>query len=143
MDEHELEIGALRATPFFADLSDADLDGVLGTGHHVHFAEGEAIFEHGDPGDAMYVVIAGRAQVDVGGRYHDLGPGAFFGEMGLIRRRKRSATVRAVEPVEALKIDADDFRRFLLEHPTVSVAMLEAVLDRLSEVQERVEAWMG
>jgi CRP-like cAMP-binding protein len=51
--------------------------------------------------------------------------------------------VKAVEPVTAMVITADDFRAFLLDHPSVAVAMLEGVLDRLREVQERVDAWMA
>jgi voltage-gated potassium channel len=143
MDEHQLEMGALRETPLLAGLGDEDLEHIVGMGRHEHFDAGTNIVEQGDPGDAMFIVLAGTAQVDVGGRYHDLGPGAFFGEMALIRRRKRSATVKAVEPVAALVIPAEEFRSFLLEHPSVAVAMLEGVVDRLGEVQERVEAWMA
>jgi voltage-gated potassium channel len=143
MDEHELEIGALQQMPYFADLGDEDLGNVIRIGQHAHFEAGEAIVEEGDPGDAMYIVLEGKAQVDVGGRYHNLEPGSFVGEMALIRRRKRSATVKAVESVTALKISAEDFHRFLLEHPKVAIAMLGAVIDRLNEVQERVEAWMA
>ena len=143
MDEHQLEIGALRQMPFFADLGDDDLGNVIRIGEHRHFETGESIVEEGDPGDGMYIVLEGKAQVDVGGRYHNLEPGSFVGEMALIRRRKRSATVRAVEPVTALKISAEDFHQFLLENPSVAIAMLGAVIDRLNEVQERVEAWMA
>ncbi len=143
MDEHELEIGALKQMPFFADLSDEDLSNVIRIGSHADFEAGQAIVEEGDPGDGMYIVLEGKAQVDVGGRFHNLEPGSFVGEMALIRRRKRSATVRAVEPVTALKISAEDFHAFLMEHPSVAIAMLVAVIDRLNEVQERVEAWMA
>src|SRR5205085_2537049 len=63
---------ALRAIPFFADLSDQDLEGILAVGQRVSFQPGEVIVEQGQPGDAMFVVLAGRAEVDVGGRYHAL-----------------------------------------------------------------------
>jgi CRP-like cAMP-binding protein len=143
MDEHQLEIGALKETPLFAGLGDEDLRNVVAMGTHAHFDAGQSIVEQGDRGDGMYVVLEGRAQVDVGGRFHNLEPGAFFGEMAMIGGRKRSATVKAVEPVTAMVITADDFRAFLLDHPSVAVAMLEGVLDRLREVQERVDAWMA
>jgi CRP-like cAMP-binding protein len=143
MDEHQVEMGALRDTPLLGGLGEEDLGTVARMGQHEHFESDQNIVEQGDPGDGMYIILAGRAQVDVGGRYHDMGPGEFFGEMALIRGRKRSATVKAVEPVAALKIPAEAFRTFLLEHPSVAVAMLEGVVDRLSEVQERVEAWMA
>ncbi|HXJ62282.1 MAG TPA: cyclic nucleotide-binding domain-containing protein [Actinomycetota bacterium] len=143
MDEHRLEIGALRQMPFFADLGDDDLGEVVRIGTHQHFESGEEIVVQGDAGDGMYIVLEGRAQVDVGGRFHNLEPGAFVGEMALIRKRKRSATVKAIEPVTALKVSAEDFHAFLMAHPGVAVAMLGAVIDRLNEVQERVDAWMA
>jgi CRP-like cAMP-binding protein len=43
--------------------------------------------------------------------------------------------------VEALRIPADDFQAFLVEHPSVAVSMLKSLVERLREVQERVEAW--
>jgi voltage-gated potassium channel len=143
MDEHRLEIGALRQMPFFADLGDEDLGNVVRIGSHRRFEQGEALVEEGDVGDGMYIVLEGKAQVDVGGRFHNLEPGSFVGEMALVRRRKRSATVKAVEPVTALWISAEDFEQFLRGHPGVAIAMLVAVIDRLQEVQERVEAWMA
>src|SRR5207302_5227877 len=117
MDERRIEIGALRATPFFAGLGDEDLENVLRVGERVRFEPGAAIVEHGDVGDSMYIAVSGRAQVDVGGRYHNLDAGSFFGEMALVRKAKRSATVRTVEPLEALRIGGEDFRAFLLDHP--------------------------
>ena len=57
--------------------------------------------EQGDAGDGMYVIVSGTAEVDVGGRFHKLTTGNFFGEMALVSAGKRMATVKAVEPVEA------------------------------------------
>jgi CRP-like cAMP-binding protein len=143
VEEHELEIEALKATPFFADLHPEELESVLQMGHHVHFDPGQAIVERGDTSDGMYIVIQGHAQVDVGGRYHDMKAGSFFGEMALIHGGKRGATVKAVDAVQALMIPGDDFRSFLLEHPSVAVTMLETLVRRLHEIQQRVEAWMS
>jgi CRP-like cAMP-binding protein len=143
VEEHELEIEALKSTPFFADLDPEDLGSVVRMGRHVHFDVGQAIVERGDRSDGMYIVVSGHAQVDVGGRYHDMKEGSFFGEMALIHGGRRGATVRAVEPVEALMIPGQDFRNFLLDHPSVAVTMLETLVRRLHEIQQRVEAWMS
>jgi CRP-like cAMP-binding protein len=134
---------ALRAIPFFSGLKAEDLSAIVQVGDRVRFDPGAAMVEEGDPADAMYVILSGSAEVDVGGRYHKLTPGSFFGEMALISSRKRMATVKATEQVEALRIPAAGFRDFLLEHPSVGVAMLEAIVDRLREVQERIDAWIG
>jgi CRP-like cAMP-binding protein len=140
-DPNESE--ALQRIPFFAGLSPEDVDQVLQVGRRVSFQPGQVMVERGENGDAAYMMLAGTAEVDVGGRFHTLKSGDFFGEMALIAARKRMATVKAVEPVQALKIPAEEFTQFLLQHPTVAVAMLKALVERLREVEERVDAWMG
>jgi CRP-like cAMP-binding protein len=97
----------------------------------------------GEMGDSMYVVLSGAAELDVGGRFHRLTRGDFFGEMALISSRKRIATVKATERVEALRIPADEFQSFLLSHPSVAVSMLKEIVDRLREVEQRIDAWMA
>ncbi len=104
MSESTVDPKLLQGAPFFARLSSEDLEGILRVGVSVSFAPGEAIVEQGDVGDGMYVLTEGVAEVDVGGRFHRLKPGDFFGEMALVSAGKRIATVKAVEPVEALKI---------------------------------------
>ena len=142
-DTTTVEIQALHSIPFFAGLSDEDLQGVISIGKPVSFGPQQTIVSRGDEGDAMYVIVKGMATVDVGGREHKLKQGDFFGEMALLGSRRRMATVRSAEPVLALRIDANVFNSFLLDHPTIAVAMLRATIERLREVQERIDAWMG
>src|SRR6266536_2743588 len=142
MSETTPESEALQRVPFFAGLSAEDADNVFQVGQRVSFQPGDVIVEKGQMGDAMYLMLAGTAEVDVGGRFHTLKQGDFFGEMALIAAKKRMATVKAVEPVQALKIPNEDFQAFLLSHPTVAVAMLKALVERLREVEERIDAWM-
>lgn len=138
-----IDTAALRETGLFAGLSDEDVQGILEVGESVSFSAGEAIFEAGDQGDAMYVVAEGEARVDVGGRFHILKAGNFFGEMALIAPGKRMATVKAVTDLSAIRIPAERFERFLMEHPSVSVALLKALVVRLREVEQRIDAWMA
>jgi CRP-like cAMP-binding protein len=84
MSEPTTQTEALQGIPFFAGLSREELDGVLDVARPVSFEAGTAIVTEGDPGDGMYVILSGTAEVDVGGRFHKLGPGNFFGEMALI-----------------------------------------------------------
>jgi CRP-like cAMP-binding protein len=138
-----MQTNALQQTPFFAGLAVEELAEIAEVGSTVSFAPGATIVAEGDPGDAMYVVLSGTAEVDVGGRFHRLTQGDFFGEMALISSRKRIATVRATDRVEALRIPADAFQSFLLEHPGVAVSMLREIVDRLREVEQRIDAWMA
>jgi CRP-like cAMP-binding protein len=143
MDEVTVGLAALERTPLFAGLDRGHLEEVVAVGRRTSYDAGQAIVERGDPGDAMYVVLGGAAEVDVGGRFHRLERGDFFGEMAVLAGKPREATVRAVEPVEALRIPADDFQAFLLDHPHVAVGMLKSLVERLREVQDRLDTWIG
>jgi CRP-like cAMP-binding protein len=132
------EAERLRAIPFFEDLTPEDLDRVARIGRRHRFEPGEAIVSKGTAGQAMFVLLSGRATVEAGGKSHELGPGDFVGEMALLGRRPRSATVAAAEPTECLVFDAMYFKPFLIKNPSVAVAILEGVVERLREVQERI-----
>jgi CRP-like cAMP-binding protein len=143
MDEMSVETKALQVAPLFAGLSPEDIGGILRVGRPVSFEPGQAMVEQGDAGDGMYIIVSGSVEVDVGGRFHKLTTGDFFGEMALVTTGRRMATVKAVETVRALKIPADGFRSFLLEHPAVALSMLQGVVERLREVEQRIDAWMA
>ena len=133
--EHE----HLRKIPFFEDLTPEDLDRVARIGERRSYQAGQAVLAQGTEGQAMFVILSGRATVDAGGRTHELGPGDFFGEMALLGRKPRSATVTAVEPVECLVFETMYFKPFLIKNPSVAVAILEGVVERLREAQQRID----
>ena len=143
MDEMAVGLAALERTPLFAGLDREQLEDVVRIGRRVSYQPGQAIVERGDPGDAMYIVVSGAAEVDVGGRFHRLERGDFFGEMAVLAGRPREATVKAVEPLEALRIPADDFQAFLSTNPQVALGMLKSLVERLREVQDRLDTWIG
>ena len=131
--EHE----HLRKIPFFEDLTPEDLERVARIGERRSFEAGQPVLAEGTEGQAMFVILSGRATVEAGGKTHELGPGDFFGEMALLGRKPRSATVAAVEPVECLVFETMYFKPFLIKNPSVAVAILEGVVERLREAQER------
>jgi CRP-like cAMP-binding protein len=141
--EEDDRTASFRTTGLFAGFGPDDADALLGAGETVSFPAGQAIFEIGDHGDAMYVVLSGEAQVDVGGRFHVLRAGDFFGEMALLAPGKRMATVRADGDVQALRISADRFQEFLVQRPRVALSMMKALVLRLREVEQRIDAWMA
>jgi CRP-like cAMP-binding protein len=130
-------------TGLFAGLTTEGAQGILEAGESLTFAAGSAIFEAGDAGDAMFVISSGEARVDVGGRFHTLKRGDFFGEMALLAPGPRMATVKAETEVQALRIGAEEFQSFLLAHPTVALSMMKQLVIRLREVEQRIDAWMA
>jgi CRP-like cAMP-binding protein len=143
MDEVTVGLAALERTPLFAGLDREHLQDVLSVGQRVSYQPGQAIVERGDPGDAMYIVVSGVAEVDVGGRFHRLERGDFFGEMAVLAGKRREASVKAVEPLEAIRIPGEDFQRFLAANPQIAVGMLKSLVERLREVQDRLDTWIG
>jgi len=109
-------------------------------------APGEKIATQGAPSDAMYVLVEGRARVEqaVDGRVsvlREVGRGEVIGEMGLVRRRPRSADVIALEPCELLVVD-DRFLAALKErYPRIGATVLfnltHILSDRLDTANQR------
>ena len=152
------EADALRALAFFSELTDDDLMRVTKIGRRRAFAAEEPLVQRGSDPGGLFVLLSGRVSVDAGGAIQELGPGEFFGEMALLGRTeqagagpdffgehpaldraRRSANVIAVEPVEALVIETIYFEPFLIENPSVAVAILRGVVGRLRDVQARLE----
>ena len=139
----QLDPGAVDDIPFLAALPADERERVLTHARVVRFDQGQVVVERDQPSRAMYVVTQGTARVDVGGRYHDLKRGALLGEMGLLSSKPRMRTVTAQEAFEALEIEVDDLDAFLRENPGVAIAILKILAERLREVEERLDAWMG
>jgi CRP/FNR family cyclic AMP-dependent transcriptional regulator len=135
--------GTLDDIAFLAALPSDERERFLSHGRVVRFDPGQVIIERAQPARAMYVVTQGTARVDVGGRYHDLKRGALVGEMGLLSSKPRMRTVTALDGFEALEIETGDLDAFLRENPGVAIAMLKIIAERLREVEERLDAWMG
>jgi CRP/FNR family cyclic AMP-dependent transcriptional regulator len=140
MTELPAEVEALRLIPFFEGLTPEDLDRLARIGERRRFDAGQPIVAKDAVGGGLFVIMSGSATVEAGGKRHTLGPGQFFGEMALLSGKPRSATVTAEESVEAMVIEAMYFRPFLIKNPSVAVTILEGVVDRLREVQDRIDA---
>jgi CRP-like cAMP-binding protein len=143
MGESQVDPGAFEDIPFLAELRPTEREHLLDLARVVRFEPGQVVIEREQPARAMFVVTQGTARVDVGGRYHDLKRGALLGEMGLLSSKPRMRTVTAQDGFEALEIETDDFDAFLRENPGVAIAMLKIIAERLREVEERLDAWMG
>jgi len=105
---------------------------------------GSVIMAEGDQVDSLYIVMSGRLKVMMGEADGKevilgiLGPGEFFGEMGLIDDQPRSASVVAIEPCELLSVTKRAFRKCLLENVEVAMAVLRVVVRRLREADRKI-----
>jgi CRP/FNR family cyclic AMP-dependent transcriptional regulator len=99
----------------------------------------DAVLTAEDGGAGTFcVIVEGRAAVTVHGQpTRTLGPGDYFGEMALIDKSARSATITAETDVRCLLIEAWVFRSFAWNHPGTTWALLEALVQRVREAEAR------
>lgn len=128
----------LRNVPLFSGLEDKDLESLAEEFNERRFSAGETIALEGEGGLMFFVVESGEASVDVHGeRVTTLGPGAHFGEIALIDRRPRTATVTALSDLRTYGLPVFVFRPFVEARPQVAWKLLEAMANRLATAESR------
>jgi len=131
-------IELIRGVPLFADADDKFLDRLAGEFIERTYAPGETITEEGEAGRTFVVIDSGEATVTVHGQeVAKLGPGDAFGEMALIDKSARSATVKAEGEVHGYQLPVWSFRPIVESHPEMAWALLEALAERVRTAESR------
>ena len=128
----------IRGIPIFSDLDDASVAQLAGDFIEREFASGAEIATEGEGGLNFFVVESGTADVSVGGnKVGTLGPGASFGEIALVDKSARSATVTATSSLRAYGLPVWSFRSFAESRPSVTWKLLELLAERLRAAEHR------
>jgi len=123
----------IHKVPLFARCSRAELKEIAMLADEIDLHEGKEMTREGEPGREFFVLLEGTADVRKKSRkVNALGPGDFFGEIALVSREPRTATVIATSPVRALVITDRSFRRLLEDSPQVQTKVMEAMAQRLA-----------
>jgi len=135
----------LASVPLLRDLPREQLDRLAAVSSREAFQPGQRILEIGTPGRCVYFMLEGRARVTYPTQNADvelgrLEPHDLFGEMALLDGMPRSATVQAIDRVDTLALDKDDFRRILLDTPEVTIRLLEQLSKRVRQANEQISA---
>lgn len=126
----------LAKVPLFEDLSKKDLRSIEEAAREVEFAAGRTIVEQGSSGVAFHLILSGKATVKVGGRSKaKLGPGDYFGEISLIDRGPRSASVVAESKVTTLSLASWNFMQIVDSTPTIGRKLLVGLCRRIRETE--------
>jgi HEAT repeat protein len=133
-----------RRVPLFAALSPADLKQVAAIADEQVFSDGEVIAYQGEQGDAMFVIISGEVRVCIesDGKEMEVArrkSGEYVGELSIINREPRIASLIASGDVRALCIDQKSFEGLIRERPEVSLVIIQVLTKRLKEVGEKVK----
>lgn len=128
----------IRGVPLFSDLDDKTVERLAPEFIERHFDTGAAIATEGVDGLNFFLVASGEAEVSIRGEViATLGPGASFGEVALVDKSARSATVTATTPMVAYALPIWSFRPFVEQRPELAWKLLELLAERLRQAQLR------
>lgn len=122
----------LAEVPFFQNLMAPRIADLVRVLRPRFVAPDEIVVRKGEEGDSMFIIASGEVEVELGpGREPVLlGPGQFFGELALIERTARSATVRATEECKLLELTAKDFSELTQRHPELKESIHRIAAER-------------
>ncbi|PWB70650.1 MAG: histidine kinase [Anaerolineales bacterium] len=128
----------LRKSPLFEGLSDDELQQLMDNAEPVSLRAGEVLMKQGDPGDSAFVIVSGEFEVQKQSgqtliKIDVRNPGDVVGEMALLSRAPRNATVVSKTDSETLQIPQEAFERLLSTSPSATLAVLRWVMARLTQ----------
>lgn len=134
-DEKLEHLGKVR---LFAAVPKKQLSLIGRASDEVRVAPGKVLVEQGKPGFEFYLIISGTATVSRNGRkVASLGPGQYFGELAVLDRRPRNATIKADTEMELLVLGQREFSGLLDEVPGLAHKLLQTMAGRLWEADTR------
>lgn len=131
----------LRSHPIFSSLTEEEIANLLRdeVSHERVYPQDTVILREGEVSDSVFLISSGSVQVTLRGTRGPLRPlailqaGEIFGEMAVLERRPRSATVVARENCLLLEVAGEEIRKLLAAHLEVQVKMYTVVRDRLRQ----------
>lgn len=139
---HTLDYHVLAQVPLFRNLPQAELERLARTLQSTLFPTGAVLIQEGDTGDYFFVILEGSVEVvksmgDQGERVIGLrGPGEFVGELALVNPdRRRTASVRSLEPVRLWQINREEFESLIQRWPPLAYEMVRVLGNRLTTAQ--------
>jgi CRP/FNR family transcriptional regulator, cyclic AMP receptor protein len=124
-----LDASRLKSNPLFEDVPDEELAQIAGFAQEVNVEAGRELVREGDFSYEFMVIEEGEAEVTRDGAHvNDLGSGDFFGEMGLLEKTLRNATVTAKTPMKLITLTGWDLKR-MERHIPDAIERVRATLE--------------
>ncbi len=123
--------GMVARVPLFEGLKASEIADISRLLRAETVEAGAVVARRGDPAHSMYFIASGEVEIELADGTRRLGAGHFFGEVAVLRRARRSATVRATTRTRLLVLDADDFHDLLSKQPELAGRLRDVVQERL------------
>ena len=140
MSKLQDEVDLLRSIPMLANMPNNKLKLLAFSSDRVSYAKNETLFHQGDDADAAYIVISGTADVLVasesGGKESkvaELGPNSFVGDMAILCDIPRTASVKANEEMDTLRIRKEHMVDMMRDSPDLTMSVLRELVQRLAK----------
>ena len=138
MARHDTFIDHLAEVPLFSACSRKELGLVAKRAEDVKVEAGKVLVSEGATGTEFFVILDGAARVERRGRkVADIGPGGFFGDLALLDRAPRNATVVAQTPMELLVLGQREFAALIDEVPGFAHKLLAGLARRLRDADAK------
>jgi CRP-like cAMP-binding protein len=125
----------IQTVPLFADRPHRELDLISSIADIVDVPAGKELTREGDRGREFFALVSGTAEVTRRGKQlSTLGPGDFFGEIALVSRMPRTATVTTTSPARVLVMTDQDFRRLIEVDPEIRLRVLGSFAARVGDL---------
>lgn len=132
-------IDHLASVPLFASCSKRDLQRIAKASNEITIEEGQQLVDQGDLGKEAFVILEGSAAVRRNGRkFATLGPGDTVGELSLLDKGPRTASVTADTPIKALVLTSREFTGLLDEIPGLSHKVMAGLASRIRELDSKL-----
>jgi CRP-like cAMP-binding protein len=126
------KLDLIRSVPLFEHCSKKDLQQIAQTADEIDLRAGKVLIEEGERGREFFVIVSGEVEVTRQGRkIASLGPGSFVGEMALLSKAPRTATVTAVTALDVLVITDRAFLELLNTIPELWLKVARALAERV------------
>jgi CRP/FNR family cyclic AMP-dependent transcriptional regulator len=135
---------SLKAVPFFTQLSEGEIELVRSLAAEKHYPKNAVVLTEGEMGDSLYMITSGKVKVFIGdqeGRemiLKILGPGDFFGEMSMIDKQPRSASVTTLESSVFLVLSHASFEKCVEKIPRIANMVMRVLATRVREADRKI-----
>ncbi|MFN2645169.1 MAG: cyclic nucleotide-binding domain-containing protein [Burkholderiales bacterium] len=139
----EQEVELIRQFPIFSKIQPAMQKLLCFSADRLRFDAGQVIFNAGDVGDSAYIIIDGTVEISVPTPsgpiiINNMGKNDLLGEIAIVGEVPRTATAKALTPIETLKISKELFMKIIRENPDAAVELVRILAARLASTTSQL-----